>query len=91
VKRRIRVVINIDSDDAPGPTAERVRRLIEYYGITVDSLTAKEVRPVGRAPVAEPTRQSVVRSRQAGMTHVAIARKTGLSRSSVIRICKKSA
>jgi DNA invertase Pin-like site-specific DNA recombinase len=85
--RHIRVTINLRTDLDPGRCANLIIDAVAA-GLVVISADAKEVRRKGRAPIDEATKDHVLSLRQAGGTYEAVAADSGLSRASVIRICK---
>jgi hypothetical protein len=85
--RHIRVTLNLRTDLDPGRCVSVIMDAVPA-GLVIISAHAKEVRRMGRAPIDDPTKDHVLSLRQAGGTYEAVAAAAGLSRASVIRICK---
>jgi DNA invertase Pin-like site-specific DNA recombinase len=88
--RRIRLTLDLRTDLDPGRCADLVIDKIPR-GIVVLSAGAKEIKPNGRPPLDDATKDLVLGLRLAGGTYQAVASASGLSRSSVIKICKADA
>lgn len=90
--RHIRVTLDINTDLDPGQAFHMVQQILtsakRFDEHHIDGGSAKEVKPMGRAPISDAQKDEVISLRQSGGTYPDIARLTGLSRASVIRICK---